>query len=122
VLTPLVAAASPVGSLDGTPSVGADGAARYTIPLQVVPGRAGVEPSLALSFSSRAGNGELGVGWSVSGASQITPCGSAWRSDGAVRPFARLCLDGKLLVAVGGNEYRTEPCAARQYRECLTTT
>ncbi len=39
------------------------GTATFTVPIAVAPGRGGVQPSLALSYSSSGGNGPLGVGW-----------------------------------------------------------
>ena len=60
-----------VGTLPGTSSVDDDGSAHYTIPLSVPSGRAGMQPDLALEYSSRGGNGLLGVGWSLTGFSQM---------------------------------------------------
>ena len=48
------------------------GAATYTVPIQVPPGIAGIEPKLSMSYSSRAGNGLLGVGWTLDGLPAIT--------------------------------------------------
>ncbi|WP_016761880.1 SpvB/TcaC N-terminal domain-containing protein, partial [Leptospira kirschneri] len=36
-----------------------------TYPIQTLPGRAGIEPKLSLSYSSTGGDGWLGVGWSL---------------------------------------------------------
>lgn len=100
-------------------SVSESGAAGYTVPLQVPPGTAGMEPKLALSYSSQGGNGHVGVGWNLAGLSVITRCPRTMAQDGvrgAVRFDLddRYCLDGQRLVAIsgshGGNgtEYRTE--------------
>lgn len=43
---------------------GANGTATFTVPLPVSPARGG-EPALTLSYSSAAGNGPFGLGWSV---------------------------------------------------------
>lgn len=122
--SPLVGPISPgvpVGSLPNELSVSADGAALHTIAIEVPPGRGGLQPSLALSYSSRAGNGILGVGWSLSGTSQIARCRSNLRRDRTARPARfdlsdRYCLDGTPLVLVSGQygsagdaEFRTEP-------------
>ncbi|MFT3768646.1 MAG: FG-GAP-like repeat-containing protein [Minicystis sp.] len=107
-----------VGAVPGAFSVTSTGEATYTIPIVVPPGRAGMEPRLALSYSSAAGEGVLGMGFTVSGLSAITRCPQTIVDDGRVRgvrdaPDDALCLDGKRLVAVGHGrgtvEYRTFP-------------
>src|SRR5579884_4075520 len=107
-----------VGTLAG--QAGTDGgAATYHVPIAVPPGRAGMEPNLALNYNSRNGNGPLGLGWSIAGLSAIHRCPQTPEQDGATRGVAydandRLCLDGQRLVAVSGSygqagtEYRTE--------------
>jgi RHS repeat-associated protein len=42
------------------------GEARVSYPLQVPPGRAGLEPKLSVSYSSASADGWLGVGWDLS--------------------------------------------------------
>jgi hypothetical protein len=95
------------------------GAASYTIPVQVPPGVAGVEPKLAFSYNTRGGNGLLGVGWSLSGLPSIARCPRTTPQDGVKGTVAydtndRFCLDGKRLVVVSGtygaagSSYRTE--------------
>jgi RHS repeat-associated protein len=42
------------------------GALLHTIPIEVVPGRRGMQPSLALLYRSANGNGQVGVGWELS--------------------------------------------------------
>jgi RHS repeat-associated protein len=121
-----------VGITTGSLSVDKSGAATYTIPLYACPGTAGMEPKLSLSYSSSAGAGLLGYGWSLSGTSVITRGaqsaevdgnGSAVDGNGHVNyvhgmSFAttdRYYLDGQRLIAINGEtdganntEYRTE--------------
>jgi RHS repeat-associated protein len=108
--TPIVAAGSS-GYLADNWSVSPDGAFGDSIGLAVPAGRAGVQPTLSLEYSSSAGNGLLGMGWSVTGAtSRITRCGRTLATEGTVSGIAydktdRFCLDGQKLVAVGAVGY-----------------
>jgi RHS repeat-associated protein len=88
------------------------GAATYSVPLFTVPGTAGVTPQLSLSYSSQAGHGPLGKGWSIGGLSSITRCRAtreagdflgAATPDGNPAPINfsasdRFCLDGQRLI------------------------
>ncbi|MEM9068157.1 MAG: SpvB/TcaC N-terminal domain-containing protein [Myxococcota bacterium] len=56
------------GSFNSTPSTGAG---TYTVPLALPPGRAGHQPSLQLTYSTRNGNGAVGSGWQLGGISVI---------------------------------------------------
>lgn len=47
------------------------GTATYSVALVVPPGRVGVQPSLTLAYNGGAGNGILGIGWSLSGLDAI---------------------------------------------------
>jgi hypothetical protein len=107
------------GLTPGSFRVNESGAASYTIPIQVPPGIAGVEPKLAFAYNSQAGNGLLGVGWSLDGLSAIHRCGRTIVQDGlnvgvSYDANDRYCLDGQRLVAISGTygadgtEYRTE--------------
>jgi RHS repeat-associated protein len=101
----------PVGDLEFSHSVSSDGAAQISIPIEVPPGRRGVQPSLALSYSSRSGNGPLGIGWQLSGLSMITTCRRSPAIDDAFggQYPDRFCLDGERLIGEpGGNQYKTE--------------
>ncbi|MCY1015539.1 RHS repeat-associated core domain-containing protein [Pyxidicoccus sp. MSG2] len=107
------------GRTTGQSAVSPDGAATYSLPLWLPVGRAGVQPELSLNYKSNAGNGPLGLGWSLSTASRITRCGRTFAQDGTVEPVTftaadAFCMDGQRLVAVqgtygaSGTEYRTE--------------
>ena len=84
-----------------------DGAATTTIPIEVPAGRRGIQPTLALSYHSQRGNGLPGVGWSLSGLSEIRVCATSLAIDGQHRPprfdgTDPLCLDGERLIEVNG--------------------
>lgn len=124
----VVVPTSPDGSAatDPTPlavDVTPDGASSAQVPLWTPPGRAGLQPQLALAYNSRAGNGYLGVGWQLAGLSQVTRCGKTPAQNGAWAPVeypknnvetGRFCFDGQQLIAVSGTYgasgtvYRTE--------------
>jgi RHS repeat-associated protein len=113
---------SNVGTTAGVFGVGESGAATYSIPIQVPPGTAGLQPSLALNYSSQGGDGHLGAGWALSGLSVIARCPATEAQDGARLGINyddqpsddAFCLDGQRLIPVGQTvdktqtEYRTE--------------
>jgi RHS repeat-associated protein len=99
-----------IGTIAGSFGVSDSGAANYTIPIQVPPGTAGMQPNLALAYNSQGGNGLLGVGWSLSGLSAITRCPQTIAQDGVRSGINydsdvsndRFCLDGQRLVPIAG--------------------
>ncbi|MGJ5181786.1 SpvB/TcaC N-terminal domain-containing protein, partial [Bradyrhizobium oligotrophicum] len=107
-------------AIRGSVSVSSTGAAVYSIPVAVPPGTAGVEPQLALTYSSQSGNGFVGMGWSLSGLMTITRCPQTLAQDGVHGSLGydgndRFCFNGQRLVAINngsygadGTEYRTE--------------
>jgi RHS repeat-associated protein len=115
-----------VGTVAGTFRVDESGQASYRIPIAVTPGVAGLVPDLALAYSSQGSDSPVGLGWSISGSSQISRCrksreqGDALSDGNYFGPAVRFtsedvfCLDGqRLLVVVGSygapdSEYRPE--------------
>jgi RHS repeat-associated protein len=98
---------------------------RYTLPIEVPPGRAGMAPSLSLSYSSSGENGIAGVGWALTGLSSIKVCNKTFATDGAAEEgptseempkrlafspddthpaYVAWCLDGQRLVAADEND------------------
>lgn len=101
------------GQLKGNFSVGKDGSANYSIPIEVPPGINGMQPKLSLSYNSNRGNGLLGQGWAIGGLSKIHRCRASIVRDGYVDGINydddyKFCIDGQRLVEVANNEYRTE--------------
>jgi len=83
-------------------AVSESGAATLTIPIQVPRGIGGMEPQLSLDYSSSAGNGLLGIGWTLTGPSAITRCPKNITADGVrgavtFKTGDRFCLDGQRL-------------------------
>jgi RHS repeat-associated protein len=103
-----------VGEIPFSYSVSVDGAASVTIPIAVPPGRQGIQPKLALVYSSRDGNGPVGTGWRLSGSSSITTCRQSPAVDGSYggQYPDRFCLDGQRLVpavlGLNGERWPTE--------------
>ncbi len=108
-------------AIPGSVSVSPTGAATYNIPIQVPPGTAGIQPSLALTYNSQSGNGLAGVGWSLSGFSAILRCPRTIVQDGISGSINydandRFCLNGERLIRIDlglnygapGQVYRTE--------------
>lgn len=105
-----------VGAIGGTVSVGALGAAVYTIPIEVPAGINGMQPQLAISYNSQAGNGLLGWGWNLSGISAITRTGQTMYHDDTEFAYPvdfkddRFLLDGQRLLRVSNIEYGGNQC------------
>ena len=105
-----------VGTIGGSVSVGALGAAVYTISIEVPAGINGMQPQLAITYNSQAGNGLLGWGWNLSGVSAITRTNSTKYYDSKNKEVNfnndALMLDGQRLIKVSDNgnviEYKAE--------------
>ncbi len=113
------------GFTPGSFQVNPSEAAAYTIPIQVPPGIAGMEPKLALSYNSQAGNGRLGMGWSLSGLSAIARCPRTVVQDGVKGGINydwndRYCLDGQRLVMISGTSYGANNAEYRTEQESFT--
>jgi Salmonella virulence plasmid 65kDa B protein/FG-GAP-like repeat len=107
---PQVPSGVAVGRTRGSFSVSSAGAAQYLIPLWMPRGIAGLQPSLALAYSSQAGDGAYGVGWNLSGLSTISRCPKTVAQDGlAANVFLTsadlYCLDGNKLRSFAGTTY-----------------
>src|SRR5580658_2683503 len=76
---------APAGTIPGSFSVTSTGEATYVMPLVTVPGRAGVEPRLSLTYDSSGEDGVLGAGFSLTGLSAITRCPQNLAQDGVIR-------------------------------------
>jgi hypothetical protein len=101
-------AAELVGATAGELGVSAEGSANYSIEIAVPPGTTGVQPKLSLNYDSQAGNGALGVGFSLGGLSAISRCGKTLPIDSTISTVDysandRFCLDGQRLVPVSGS-------------------
>jgi RHS repeat-associated protein len=112
------------GNLRGSSSVSPAGQYTYRLPIEgIPPGRAGMQPALALVYASGGDDGHLGVGWRLEGGlSEIRRCRKTRATEGFpdgvdFDDTDAFCLDGQKLrqlnagsIANGheGAEYRTE--------------
>ncbi len=87
------------------------GAATYSVPISVPPGRLELAPKLALNYNSQLGSGWLGAGWTLDLGSiqRNTTYGVNYANNYANNAFV-YTEDGssKALVYVGGTEFRTQ--------------
>jgi RHS repeat-associated protein len=95
------------GTLPGSVDVSQVGSAGYTIPIEVPKGIDGFQPSLAVSYSSMAGDGTMGKGWNLAGLGAITRISSSTYFDNAVNGINfdlgdRFALNGQRLILNGG--------------------
>ena len=86
----------------------ANGAASYTLPINLPPGVQGIQPNLAITYNSNGGNGQLGLGWALAGASVISRGGSSYFLDDKVAPVTltdadNQYMDGQRLVRHGNS-------------------
>lgn len=93
-------------------SVGGSGDARYTVPIKVPEGTAGLTPTLSFNYSSHAGKGNMGIGWSLGGLSSISRCRKTEQRDkfsSAINwTSSDFCLDGVRIVRKSDGSYRLE--------------
>ena len=92
----------------GELNVDNSGAAVYSVPIAIPPGINNVGPQIFLNYSSSAGNGTVGYGWTISGISAINRVSSRYDLDGEVDPLDfddkdRFSLDGQRLIADASN-------------------
>ncbi|WP_158658031.1 RHS repeat-associated core domain-containing protein [Agarilytica rhodophyticola] len=99
-----------VGAIAGNGGV-SGGQASYSMPVSLPPGRAGMQPSVAIQYSSQGGNSALGMGFSLSATSSIGRCGATIIHDGIRRAVTydashdRLCFNGQRLLVENGVAY-----------------
>ena len=96
-----------VDGMGGQFSVSAMGGATYSIPVEVPQGVGGLQPQLAITYNSQAGNGLCGYGASLSGISAITRGPKDIYRDGAAKGVSYLAddalyLDGVRLILSSG--------------------
>lgn len=95
-----------VGQIEIKSGTTPTGGKTYEVPIKIGPGMNGHQPNLALAYNSQQGNSVLGMGWSVSGLSQISRCGNNLYYDNKTKGVAMdnsddFVLDGVHLIKTG---------------------
>jgi hypothetical protein len=73
-----------VGTIPGQVSASPNGAATYTIPIELPAGINGMQPNLSLNYNSQGGDGPFGMGWNLSGLPTINKSIKSIFSDNAI--------------------------------------
>ena len=112
----------PIGAVGGT--VHADlftGTATTSIPIEVPPGRQGIQPELALVYGSANGNGWVGMGWKLEKGviDRQTKFGVDYSGDDYVFRLSGINVE---LVNIGNDEYRAKIEGGFTKVEKLTAT
>jgi RHS repeat-associated protein len=107
-----------VGTIVGNFNVTPNGAAVYSIPINIPVGTAGMSPEISLVYNSQLGDGIMGERWTLSGISSITLAPKTLYFDQLSQAIelpqsqGPFLLDGTRLLAVNTGddfvEYRTE--------------
>lgn len=106
-----------VGEIKYMTKVDHSGAMTMTIPIEMPPNSKGSSPQVGLSYNSNAPNGVVGIGWSISGLSQINYTNKSIYYDGKAEGIkynidAAFILDGIRLIKLSSNAtsitYQTE--------------
>ncbi len=105
-----------VAVVPGTFEVSPSGAATYTIPIDVPPGINGMQPNLAFVYNSQSGNGELGLGWGLSGLSAVMRCPTDLTRDGYIDPVD---YDDNDQFCLGGSRYTQTVSGSTLYHEAV---
>jgi RHS repeat-associated protein len=98
----------PVGTSSGNLAHDGSGGVTYSIPIDVLRGSGGMEPSVSLVYNSRGGKGIAGYGWKLSAFSSISRTGKNNYFDGASSPVTytntadAFVLDGHRLFPISG--------------------
>lgn len=76
------------------------GGKTYEVPIKIGLGMNGHQPNLALAYNSQQGNSVLGMGWTISGLSQISRCGNSLYYDNKTKGIVMDNSDGFVLDGV----------------------
>lgn len=97
-----------VGIINGNGDVSQTGAGIYNVPIELPLGTNSMMPNISVSYNSHVGNGILGLGWNLTGLSDISLVPKNIHSDNIVEGILldgsdKFALDGNRLVNITGN-------------------
>lgn len=97
-----------VGAINGDFAV-SEGQLSYALPFSLPAGAHNLAPSVGIKYSQNAGNGIVGVGFTLTGLEAITRCTATKQVDGFAGGIGfnnkdRYCLNGARLIARSGSE------------------
>ena len=113
-----IKAANPLEGLQlmQPPTANNNGTANMTYPLELPAGRQGMQPNLALSYSSGGGNGWLGIGWDISiPAITVETRWGVPRYDGTKESEVYLLNGEQLVTKDAEGKHRTMPHRTNQW-------
>lgn len=102
-----------VGKIEIKSGKSQTGSKTYEVPIQVLPGYGGFQPTLSLNYDSHQGSSLYGYGWALSGTSMISRTSKNLYYDNKVQGITldnddALVLDGMRLIETGVyNSYKT---------------
>lgn len=102
-----------VGMIPMTSGVSQYGSMTASIPIECPEGMRGFSPELFLSYDSRRGNSETGMGWALGGISKICRSSASMYFDcfpsaPSMESTDAFCLDGSRLVSTSSSGKQTE--------------
>lgn len=126
---PNVAESIALSQLEPEWQVTPNGALSYSVPIDIPPGRHGMQPKLSLVYNSSAGNGLAGMGWSLAGLPGIARVnvgqGINYLGTGEELGWDSLAVDpagwgtpldpSTLLIPIGDTSYHTQLESWRSY-------
>ena len=106
-----------VGATEGSITATEIGNLIYSIPIKCIPGIAGMQPSLSLSYSNSGPDGIMGPGWSLNGISEIVRTREKKGYGNHPDEFDSFVLDGVRLIGNGNMFGETSTNNTRKFKK-----
>ena len=114
IIIPFQGLAQNTSNISGSFDIGPVGNATYNIPIDLLPGTAGIKPDISIVYNSFSGDGIMGKGFSLSAVSSITRTNTTVFHNGSISDIKfnntdNYMLDGnRLMYNATMGQYRTE--------------